>query len=167
MDDFYIEQIVNGKKRPFALFEKALWIVLSIFLIGVGTLFMLWYCTILGLVVAFGGYYFYLPMLSVEYEYLYMSKELSVDKILNKEKRKKGPSFNLVNMELMAPAGSHRLDSYYQRKCDRLDFSSDNADADKYVIVINDKKNYMVTIEPNEELLKAISNQFPRKVFKD
>lgn len=167
MDDFYIEQIVPRKPSPLMPVVKTIWIALTIALFFGGFISRSGVLLIAGLVVAFGGYYFILPNFSVEYEYLYMSRELSVDKILDKQKRKKFDSWDLTNMEIMAPLDSYRLKEYENRQTTLVNVSSGREDASRYVIIINDKKNTRLVIEPNDELLKAISDQFPRKVFKD
>ena len=53
--------------------------------------------------------YFYLPRLSVEFEYLYVNGELDIDRIFSQSRRKRAASYELSNMEIMAPFSSHRL----------------------------------------------------------
>ena len=53
----------------------------------------------LGVAAAGIGAYFTSLNASVEFEYLYVDKEISVDKILNKTKRKKVEKFETESME--------------------------------------------------------------------
>src|SRR5699024_1387733 len=62
------------------------------------------------------GAYFASLYSSLEYEYLYVDKEISVDKILNKTKRKKAEKFELDRMEIFAPVNSWHLDNYKNRQ---------------------------------------------------
>lgn len=165
MDDFYIEQIVAKKGSPLDAVLKGIWIGLTAVTLVGGVLFGQPILLVLGLVVGFGGNYFVLPMLKIEYEYLYMSKELSVDKILDQQKRKKAGSYSLSNMEIMARVDDYRIKDMDSRVEKTLDYSSRREDADRFAIIINDKGLTKLVIEPDERLLKAIKDQFPRKVF--
>ena len=48
----------------------------------------------------------------VEYEYLYLDKELTIDKIMAKTKRKRIGVYKLDSMEILAPIKSYHLDNY-------------------------------------------------------
>ena len=61
---------------------------------------------------------------SVEFEYLYVDKEISVDKILNKTKRKKVEKFETESMEIFAPINSWHLDNMKNRQLKVTDYSS-------------------------------------------
>ena len=43
------------------------------------------------------------PLVHIEYEYLYVDRELTVDKILNRKSRKKVANYRLNKIEIMAP----------------------------------------------------------------
>jgi len=167
MDDFYVEQVVARKSGAKESIIKT-GISLLIGVLVVGGLFLR--NTILmgvGAGVAVVGFIFIIPALSVEFEYLYLTRELSVDKILSKEKRKKAGNWDLRNMEIMAPINSVRLREYENRQSVCYDFSSHENPEGCYVILINDEKFSKIIFEPNEELLKGIRGHFPRQVFID
>lgn len=164
MDDFYIEQVVKKKDSPLAGVVKAVWGALTFSLFAGGLLSGAALLLIIGLVVGMGGYYFVLPLLSVEYEYLYLTKELSVDKILNKEKRKKCGNWSLTNMEIMAREGSDELKGYEKRECTTYNFTSGKPSDSRYVIILNDQRLTRIIFDPNEAMLKGIRDQFPRQV---
>ena len=100
----------------------------------------------------------------VEYEYLYVDKELQIDRITNQSKRKKMETLDLNQLEVLAPIRSHELDSYRRRGGAALDYSSGEEanDLQKYMLVVGDKK---VIFEPTIELVKTIQRYNPRKVF--
>ena len=52
----------------------------------------------------------------LEYEYLYLDKELSVDKIMAKSKRKRVGTYSLDRMEVFAPVYSYHLDNFKNRQ---------------------------------------------------
>ena len=70
----------------------------------------------LGVAAAGIGAYFTSLNASVEFEYLYVDKEISVDKILNKTKRKKVEKFETERMEIFAPINSWHLDNMKNRQ---------------------------------------------------
>ena len=58
------------------------------------------------------GAYFLNMYTDLEYEYLYLDKELSVDKIMAKSKRKRVGTYSLDRMEVFAPVYSYHLDNF-------------------------------------------------------
>ena len=164
MDEMYVEQIVEKKPTPLdgvlrvcGIAVPALIFLAGLFVFGITVI-----C--IGVILAFACYCV-LPRLNVEYEYLYLSKEFSVDRIFNKEKRKKAGEFPLSQLEIMAPVSSHGLDSYTNRIDKTLDFSSKDPEAKVYAMIFNNNGFTKVLVEPNEEMLKAIKREFPRKVM--
>ncbi len=165
MNDTYVEVMVARKKNPLVGAGRIACYVLSVifFLLGiVGTGFMLIIAAALAAVA-----YFVFPRLDIEYEYLYIDREISIDKIMSKEKRKNVYTVDLNKMECIAPVNSHELDSYKARNLKVYDFTSLEEDARVYSIVYETGKEgtVLVNFEPNEEMLRAIKNVFPRKVL--
>lgn len=103
----------------------------------------------------------------LEYEYLYLDKEITVDKILNKTRRKRAEVFEVDRIEIIAPIKSHQLDSYRNRKMKTTDYSvGEEKQPDlRYVMYYNGERR--VILSPSPELLKAIRTVAPRKVFTD
>ena len=165
MSESYVELLVARKPSVAMRFLKMLMIMLKV-------AFVLLLITLPGVVglflaaIAVVGAYFANMYASIEYEYLYVDKEISVDKVLAKSKRKKAGSYTLDQMEIMAPLGSHRLDSYKNRQLKTVDYSSGEVQQPekRYMMVMNDCQ---VILEPNEIMLKAIQDVAPRKVFRD
>lgn len=122
---------------------------------------------LVGIILALAAYFSHLNSY-VEYEYLYLSNELSIDRILAKSKRKRMAAFNLQRMEVLAPANSHHLDSYRDKRCKAYDFASGQDDCRPYVLVYSGEDEMSkVKLDMPEELFKAIRNVAPRKVFTD
>ena len=105
----------------------------------------------------------------VEYEYLYLDKTLTIDKICNRSSRKKVAEYSLENMELLAPAASHRFDSYVNRGgIKTVDFSSRQEDSCCYGLLIREGSALTrALIECNDELYDQIRMAGPSKVFRD
>ena len=111
-------------------------------------------------------YFVYLHT-DVEYEYLYLDKELSVDKILAKTKRKRVATFEMERMEVLAPIKSYHLDNYRNRTGKAVDYSIGREEQPDGRYVMYFDGNQKVLLSPSEELVKAIRNAAPRKVFTD
>ena len=163
MNDTYVEVMVPRKKNPFLTPVKIILYVLAVLFVLIGMGNGLYF---IGAAVFGALAYFYIPTLDLEYEYLFVEREISIDKIMSKEKRKNAYNVDLNKMEIIAPASSHELDSYRSRGLKTYDFTSGNEDAKVYSIVYETGVEgcVLVNIEPNEEMLKALKNVFPRKV---
>ena len=166
MSDLYTEVLVE---KQFTAKDMA---------IKVGMIFMTVLSVVAGVLIppvllaalAFGLLdYFFLPKLNVEYEYLYVNGELDIDKIFSKVKRKKGASYDLNNMEILAPVKSHQLDSYRNNpNIKTVDYSSGKPDAKVYAAIISkDDHLERLLFEPNDVMIRDIRSKMPRKVFTD
>ncbi|MCR5474869.1 MAG: DUF6106 family protein [Lachnospiraceae bacterium] len=164
MNDTYVEVMVARKKPPMLGFLKILLYGLAII-----CFFMSMYMNALllaGAAIFAALAFFVLPRLDVEYEYLYLDKEITIDKIMSREKRKNVYTLDLNKMEFMARASSHELDSYRARNLKTYDFTSGMDTSPVYTIVYaKGGEPELVNIEPNEEMLRAIRTVFPRKVI--
>ena len=137
MNDSYVELLVKRKTNLAAMIGRNILIglaALSIILMFVTNLGMLsfLFAVIMGLCA-------YICNLEVntEYEYLYLDKTFSVDKIRNQTTRKKMAEYKIEDMEVLAPDKSHHLDAYNNRKeVKTIDYSSGQKDEPVYVMVI-------------------------------
>ncbi len=167
MSESYVECLVARKPSFVMQFLKILMIMLTVVFVLVGFIFM---PGIPGLLIAaaaaLGAYFAYLNA-SIEYEYLYVDREISIDKVLAKSRRKKAASYSMEQMEIFAPLNSHRLDAYKNRQMKTVDYSSGIAAQPerRYMMVWNGDTK--IILEPNAELIKAVQSVAPRKVFTD
>lgn len=110
--------------------------------------------------------YFLFPMLNVEYEYLYLDRSITIDKIFSREKRKKADEFDLNKMEIYAEEGAPQLDQYKNLNARILDYSSRYPDRKRFIMVIRDEDSVKkVILEPDEKITEAIKILYPSKVF--
>lgn len=164
MNDTYVELLVKKPelKAASALHSIMIGLGAVLFIIGLFTNFLI---TLSGLAL-WGGAYLFIQNACIEFEYLYLDKELSIDKIKNQSKRKKAASYNLTTLEVMAPRGSHRLDSYNNLKV--KDFSSETEEGKAFELVVEGTQGReRIIIDTSEELVKAIRMAAPRNVFTD
>lgn len=164
MSETYVECLVARKSSPVLRFLKILLIMLTVVFVVIGAMY------IPGLLIAIiTGILAYVVTMKadLEYEYLYLDREISIDKVMAKSRRKKAGSFAIEKMEIFAPLNSHRLDSYKNRELKTLDYSSRIAAQPerRYMMVWNGDTK--IILEPNEEMIRAVQSVAPRKVFTD
>ncbi len=164
MNDLYTEAIVKKKVTLGDTLAKVFTIALVVIAFMLGFTFVR-ICTLLGIVGAVFAYCF-LPRLSVQYEYVFCNGQLDFDKIMAGEKRKHVYRLDFDQVQIMAPANSHALDSYKSNPASKkLDFTSLEKDRKVYCIVeVKGEQQTLVYFEPNEKMVSYIKQKSPRKV---
>lgn len=165
MNETYVECMVKRKKNGLLTVLKVLLIVIAVFAFLIGSIGSIIFYIIA--VAAGVGAYFVGLNASLEYEYLYVDRQLSVDKILAKSRRKKVETFDLGRMEILAPIKSWHMDEFKNRQLKDVDYSSgvEEKPDKRYCMIYNGEKR--VIFEPNAEMVAAIKSIAPRKVFTD
>lgn len=96
------------------------------------------------------SYILYFRKMTVEYEYVYMDKELRIDRIYNQSKRKRVDTLDLNKMEILAKADSDLLDSYSNRSVDISDYSTDSEDTQElatYEMYYDGKRKLILSLD--------------------
>jgi len=165
MNDAYIECLVKTK-------EKGKWKFLKVLLIMLTAVFIL--LSLMGVVLLFVfaivtgvGIYFVNLQTDVEYEYLYLDKELTIDKIMAKTKRKRMGVYKLDRMEVFAPVKSYHLDNFKKRDVKVKDYSIGEELKPDRRYVFYYEGGEKVLLSPSEDLVKTMRMVAPRKVFND
>lgn len=114
--------------------------------------------------------YFWLET-AVDFEYVYVDKELRVAKIMQKQRRKELAVYDLTKMEVLAPVGSHHLDGFKNKDLKVIDYSSqgDENKASRYALILSDGTELILDMvgEYSSQILDLIRAFSPRKVFRD
>lgn len=164
MNETYVEWLVKRKTPAYMTLLKILTIMLTVCFVLLG--FFLLPAMIIAVLTGVAAYFVYLNS-DVEYEYLYVDKELTVDKVMAKSRRKRVATYDLGKIEILAPIKSWHLDNYKNRTDKTVDYSSgEEKQPDRRFAFFYDGRQ-RVLIEPNEEMIKAMQTVAPRKVFKD
>lgn len=165
MSESYVECLVKQKNSMAAVLLKWVLIVAAV-LFGILGLMGAFIPLIIAVVLGVCAYIVALRS-DLEYEYLYLDKEITIDKIMRQTKRKKVATLEVERMEIIAPFHSHRIDSYRNRQFKTVDYSiGEEKKPDlRYVMYYNGEKR--IILSPSPELLKAIHAVAPRKVFTD
>lgn len=165
MSEAYVECLIKAKASMAGKFFKILLIVLTV-VFGLA-MFVIPPVFFLALITGAGAYLVNM-FTDLEYEYLYLDKELVVDKVMAKSKRKRVATYSLDRIEILAPIRSYHLDNFGRR---------DNVKAKDYSIgeeLQPDRRFVMyyeggekIILSPSEEMIKVMKNVAPRKVFSD
>ena len=146
-------------------FLKILLIMLTVGFVLVGMVFII--ALIPAILFGVAAYFVYMNT-DLEYEYLYLDRELTVDKVMAKSKRKRAAVYSLDKMEIVAPVKSWHLDNFKNRQTSKnVDYSSGEEKQPDKRFVFYYEGNQKVIFEPSEEMVKAMQFVAPRKVFKD
>ncbi len=164
MNETYVEWLVKKKTPAYMMLLRILSIMLAVCFVLLG--FFSIPAMIIGVILAVAAYFVYLNS-DLEYEYLYVDKELTVDKVMAKTRRKRVAVYDIGKIEILAPVKSWHLDNYKNRTDKTVDYSSgeEKQPDTRYVFFYDGRQR--VVFEPNEEMIKAITMVAPRKVFKD
>ncbi|MGN0431214.1 MAG: DUF6106 family protein [Lachnospiraceae bacterium] len=165
MSETYVECLVKTESPLLARFLRIVLIMITV-VFGVLTLMGYVLALIIAVLAGIGAYFAHLSA-NIEYEYLYLDKELSVDKIMAQTRRKKVATFEIERMEVLAPVKSYRLDNYRNRTCKETDYSIKREEQPDRRYVMYYDGNQKIILSPSEEMVKAIRNVAPRKVFTD
>lgn len=165
MNDSYREILVKREMSTGNRILKAVLIVLVAICLAGGiivTPLLLPVGVILGVVF----WIFVIPKLDVEYEYLYVNGELDIDAIYSRQKRKRMASYDMQELELLAPTKSHALDSYVNGQGVKIkDFTSGKPEAKSYTLVLNrEKGREIIQVELDDVVVNDIRRISPRKV---
>ena len=114
MSDLYTEVLVKKQQTGKDKAIKGVLIFFTVLFAAAGIMMnplILLLALVLGIVD-----YIFIPKLSVEFEYLYVNGELDIDRIYSQSRRKRAASYELSNMEILAPYQSHQPSLHYARR---------------------------------------------------
>lgn len=162
MDNFYEQFVGTGESFLFKFAKFAVY-----FLGIVSALYLFTGNFIFFVVAALGAVacYFGKKQLYIEYEYIYTNGAVDIDKILDKNKRKRAVTFNISEIELLAPFESDDIKNSNFRADNKFDFYPEKNGDKKYsVLLVKGGQKIQVNFVPNENLLKLCFTKNPRRV---
>ncbi len=161
MGEYYTEQMVEQKATLQTMIKRAAIVVFVIMMFMV--------CIIISLAAfplflgscALAVYLW--KRSNLEFEYLYYSGDLDIDKIMGKQKRKRVFSTDIKNIEIVAPTGAPELYRYKDLKT--YDCSTNSGNKTYEMVITKKDQKVKVMFEPKEEILKSMKMYEPRKIF--
>jgi hypothetical protein len=166
-DNSYVECLVESKASPLVKGLSILSLVLAV-IFFLSSLFAIGMVGLILCVLAGVAYYFLSLNANIEFEYQYCDREITVDKILNKSRRKNVGKYEVDKLEILAPSRSYHLDEYKNKSYKNLDYSAREKDRKPdptYTFIYDGKER--VVFEPTTEFVTAVKSVAPRKVFTD
>lgn len=110
--------------------------------------------------------YFIYRRTKIEFEYLMVNETIVIDRIINKQKRKRVISFDMRKFDVVAPAGHEELKRY--NKMNILNCSSDDRTNKIYIgILRNQDKTVRLLFEPNAKMLDNMRLLIGKKLFRE
>ena len=162
MGDFYKEILVKRKNEGKNAILKGIMIAVTVLLVlsfAIFGIFSILAAVAMGIVC-----YVVFPGFDLEYEYLYVNGDIDVDKIMSKEKRKRCGSYNLEDLECIAPDGSDEVKNFQGKV---YDYSSGEEGRNVYAAIYHEKEgNYMVKYEVDDSVIDDMWRRAPRKVVR-
>jgi len=164
MTEQYIEQLVKRSVTFGTKVKKAGLIALTAISVGLILIYppVGFFLTIVFAILDM----FLFKRLDVEYEYVYISGDLHIDRIAGKSTRRRFFSVDVKDVDVIAPTGSPELMGYQHLKA--VNYSSWTPGNRTYEMVAPAPKGsgkIRVIFEPSEELLRAMRDMAPRKVI--
>ena len=167
MSDAYVECLVKAKESVLGKIGRVvLTALMAICILAMFTPLMLF--GFIGAILFGVGAYFVKMFTDLEYEYLYLDKELVVDKIMAKTRRKRVATYHLDRIEVLAPIKSYHLDNYRNRNVTKQkDYSiGEELQPDRRYLMFYEGGE-KITLSPSEEMIKLMKNVAPRKIFSE
>ena len=163
-EDAYAEWLVKRKDPAYAVPVKVLLVLVCV---GTG---MFALGNLLGIIVFFAALaatYFVWINLSIEFEYLVVEGEFSVDRVLAKSRRKKYFSCKKEEIQIVAPSDSYVLKDHEKSNMKVMDCSSGKAGQKTYTMICQQGSDAVkVVFEPNEKIIKSLRYSIPNKVMR-
>ena len=166
MQEIYSETYLKAKTTGKRLAIRILLIALMAIALLIGLIAMLSMGTTLVFIVMVlvaVVVYFIMPTNKVAYEYIFVDGQIDFDRILGGERRKTMTRTDLEKIEVIAPEGSYRLDSF--RHLPIVDYSS-GYDTDKHYIAVStgEKGTEQIRFTPDEKMLSMMKLKSPSKI---
>jgi hypothetical protein len=166
MNEAYVECLVKAKSSTLLKFLQVGLIIVTALFGFVGITFMIWPALLIAVAAGVGAYFAYINA-DIEYEYLYLDKEITIDKVMAKTNRKRVGVFTLERMEVFAPVKSYHLDNFKNRNVKVLDYSIGVEEQPDLRYALYYEGGIKLILSPSEEMIKVLKNVAPRKVVTD
>ncbi len=165
MNDSYAEHLIKRKTPVSAYLVNAMMVVLTLISLFLAFTFngfsILLFCA-----VSFCTYLIFRNSY-VEFEYLVIDGQLTVEQIMGRAKRKKICDINMTDVRMIAPSDSDVLKDYRTGSERIVDFGSHMPHAKKYSVIVASRNGQReVIFEPDEKMLACLWQSAPRKVVK-
>lgn len=162
-NEAYAEWLVKRKAPAYTYALKGVMIFLCVIgaFLALTTVWGILILTVIG-----AATYFLFQSVNLEFEYLVVNDQLTIDKIMGRSRRKKAWEGTMEEIQIVAPSDSYVLKDYERSGMKTLDFSSHETGAKTYSLIQQNGANTTrVIFEPNDKVLHCLRMRNPRKVI--
>lgn len=162
-----VEQVTRKQKAMTGVLRKVMVIFGAIFVL-MGIMISQGFMLPGFLLVAL--YFFYDVFSQKEYEYKLEDNKFTIDVILGKRYRKNAHELDIKDLEVVAPNWHDAVAKYRKDggsvKLRKYDYTSYDPDIPYYtMIILEEKEKIKILLDLNEEMLHAMKQMYPDKVF--
>ena len=162
-NETYAEYLVKRKSPLYTYALKGVMILLCIIgvLLALTTVWGILALTVIGVAT-----YFLFQYVNLEFEYLVVNDQLTIDKIMGQSRRKKAWEGTMEEIQIIAPSDSYVLKDYERPGMKTFNFSSQAPGAKTYTLIHQAGANFSkIIFEPNDRVLHCLRMRSPRKVI--
>lgn len=165
MENRYVEKLVSKKTDTKAVLLRVFTIVAALFLMYILSFYLGIYGLVAMFFLAYGIYYVFF-ITSVEYEFVLVNNELTIDAIYGKNKRKNQQTIDVSKCEVIAPVESTYVSGYHRNsQMKSFDYTSGNGGEPVYIMIAPyGAASAKIYMEFDEKLLEAMKMAAPGKV---
>ncbi len=166
MGDTYVEHMVKAKTSNTQMMIRMTAIVGCIFVAYIALVILgITFAAIAIFGLAYLVYYIII-MTDLEYEYVLVNGELTIDCIYGKSKRKQAAKFDITKCEMIAPIESTYVAGYNRNEnMKKMDYTSGGSLDNVYLLIIAyGAESAKVYLEMTTEMLSAMKTSAPNKV---
>lgn len=113
------------------------------------------------------GMYFLKSKFFVEFEYTFTNGDVDIDKIIEMKKRKRVLSFNMKDVQILAPEDSYYIKDFSNKPEKVLICYPETCDKKIYTAIISGSDNLQLKFAPEESLVNLLHMYNPRAVKKN
>ena len=172
MLDAVVECLVERKPTAFSKVFKAVAIIVDVISIALAimiTLFVPGYFILVCVLAGIGWLVTWIAYKygNIEYEYSYFDGEFTVDKIMNKSKRKRVKRFDFTKVDRVAPVDANVFGDRPGQQRAFFDCSDNDPETEDYIALVceDQQDTYLIRFTPNEELLEILKKKYSRKFY--
>lgn len=165
MSDIFIEQIIKRQITSITIIKRIFIIIGVVVTLLMSVLIPMPINLIVQVGIFYLAYQLYMNS-KIEYEYIFTSGILDVDKIINQTKRKKIISIDVKDIEIMAPLQSKLHQEKLKSVNKKYDCSTGEVTDNTYFIIfIANKERVNLVFSPSDAFKKAIKPYMQNKYF--
>ena len=163
MDKFHEQLVTTSKTSKYKITN---FLAYFFGIIGLMYVFVNLIMAILFILLAV-GMHFLKKKFFVEFEYTLTNGDVDIDKIIEMKKRKRVISFNMKDVQMLAPEDSYYIKDFSNKPQKVLICYPETCDRKIYVAIISGNNNIQLKFAPEESLIDLLHMYNPRAVKKN